>query len=267
MKHIFILLLLTFYSYAYDAFISPEELKNSLKDEKLVLLDVSSLAMYEKSHIAGALHADISKFTKSNYARLASAQSKNVQNQFKKLGINRDSHVVIYSRSSDEDFLNSTFLAFTMIEHGFENISILEGGYMAWVFKYHTLVSSKKSSAKKKGTYKIKYNPTFSVGLEYIKTQQQNIVVVDGSDKVDSSKIFTDISYIIDRSYKDNFFDDFTLRSDDNLESFRSKLDLFNNKKIIVYDENIFKASTNWYILYKKFNFKNVKILTALKDK
>ncbi|MDT8337993.1 MAG: rhodanese-like domain-containing protein [Sulfurimonas sp.] len=261
MKHLLALILLSLYSYAYDAFITPDKLKDSLSDEKIVLLDVSPLDMYSTSHIKGAIHADISKFSKSDYERLASAYSKNVQKEIINLGINPDSHVVIYSRNSYENLQNSTYLAFVLAEHGFENISILEGGYIAWVFKYHTLVSSKRSSAKEDGSYKIKHNPNFLVELDYIKSNSRNITIVDSSNKLQSPELFSDISYTIDRDYRDNFFDDLTLRDEDELREFVSKLSLIKDKDIVVYDETIFEASVNWYILYQKFGFKNIKIL------
>jgi thiosulfate/3-mercaptopyruvate sulfurtransferase len=240
MKYLLALLLLTFYTYASDAFIAPDSLKELLKDEKLVLLDVSS--MYDTSHIAGALYADVSKFTKSRYGRLASAYSKNVQKEIINLGINPNSHVVIYSRNSYDEFQNATYLAFVLIEHGFENISILDGGYMAWVFEYHTLVSSKKSSAKDDGTYEIKHNPNLLIESEYINRNSRNIAVVE-------------------RDYRDNFYDDLTLRGKDELNEFASELSPLKDKEIAVHNESIFKASINWYILYKKLGFKNVKIL------
>lgn len=257
MKHILTLLLLTFYSYAYDAFITPDKLKDILKEERVILLDVSD--MYDKSHIKGALYADVSKFKKSKYERLAALYSKNVQKEITALGINPDSHIVIYSRNSCDDLQNSTYLAYILTEHGFENISILEGGYMAWVFKYHSLVSSKKTSSKKKGSYIIKHNPNLLVGMNYINNNSRNITVVDGSDKLQSQELFSNVSYVVDRDYRDNFFEDLTLRHEDELSEFASKFSL--SRDIVIYDETIFKASVNWYILYKQFGFKNVKIL------
>lgn len=239
MRYLLTLLLLTFYTYASDAFITPDRLKELLKDEKLVLLDVSS--MYETSHITGALYADVSKFTKSKYERLASAYSKNVQKEIKELGIDPDSHVVIYSRSSDDEFQKATYLAFVLIEHGFENISILDGGYMAWVFEYHDLVSSKKSSAKDDGTYEIKHNPNFLINAHYIDQNVYNVTVLK-------------------KEYRDNFFDDLTLRSEDALNEFVFNLSSEKDKEIAVHEETLFEASVNWYLLYQKFGFKNTKI-------
>ncbi len=239
MKYLLTLLLLTFYTYASDAFITPDRLKELLKDERLVLLDVSS--MYETSHITGALYADVSKFTKSKYERLASAYSKNVQKEIIELGINTDSHVVIYSRNSYDEFQKATYLAFVLIEHGFENISILDGGYMAWVFEYHDLVSSKKSSAKDDGTYEIKHNPNFLINAHYIDQNVYNVTVLK-------------------KEYRDNFFDDLTLRSENALNEFVFNLSSEKDKEIAVHEETLFEASVNWYLLYQKFGFKNTRI-------
>ena len=40
-------------------------------------------------------------------------------------------------------------------------------------------------------------------------------------------------------------------------------LNLSENDNIVVYAENIFQASMEWYLLYKVMNFKNVKIYEA----
>lgn len=240
MKYILISLLLAFNAIAYDAFITPLELKNSLKSSNLILLDVSSLSSYKESHIDGALHADISKFIKSEHARMALGFSQRVQKELIKLGINENSDVVIYSRNQKADQLNSSYLAFILIQHGFENVTILNGGYMAWVFKYHDLVSEDKSEASKKGTFEIKYNPSLLLGGEYKTEESQKLISFE---------------------YKELFFDDLTLRSDLELrESFIDKLDLKSDKEIVVFGDTIFSASMNWYILYKKFGFKNTKI-------
>lgn len=236
MKHLLISLLLTFNAIAYDAFIAPHELRNTLKDPELILLDVSNRSDYERSHIAGALHLDISKFIKSKHARMAVSFSQRVQKELSKLGINENSKVVIYTRNQKDDYLNSTYLAFMLAQHGFENVTILDGGYMAWVFKYHDLISSKESKPSKDGGFEIKYSSSLLVSKE-------------PKQKLISFKL------------KELFFDDFTLRSDSSLrETLIDKFDLNNEDEIFVSAETIFEASPAWYILYKNFGFKNTKI-------
>jgi thiosulfate/3-mercaptopyruvate sulfurtransferase len=241
MKHLLISLLLTFNAIAYDAFIAPHELKNILKDQNLILLDVSSHSEYEYSHISGALHLDISKFIKSKHSRMALNFSKKVQKELTNLGVNKNSKIVIYARNKKQDSLNSTYLAFILIQHGFEDITILDGGYMSWVFKHHDLISSKETKVSKDGTFEIKYNPALLLSAEY-KTE--------GSQK------------LISFEHKDLFFDDFTLRSDSELrENLIEKFALNSEDEILISAETIFEASPTWYIFYKKFGFKNARIL------
>ncbi|MFA5235165.1 MAG: rhodanese-like domain-containing protein [Sulfurimonas sp.] len=243
MKHLLISLLLTFNAIAYDAFIAPHELRNTLKDPELILLDVSNRSDYEHSHLAGALHLDISKFIKSKHARMAVSFSQRVQKELSRLGINENSKVVIYTRNQKDDCLNSTYLAFMLAQHGFENVTILDGGYMAWVFKYHDSISTKESKPSKDGTFEIKHNSSLSV-------------IGEPKQKLISLKL------------KELFFDDFTLRSDGELrENLIGKFNLNNEDEIFVSAETIFEASPTWYILYKKFGFKNTKIYDVSLEK
>lgn len=241
MKHLLISLLLTFNAIAYDAFIAPHELKNILKEQNLILLDVSSHSEYEYSHISGALHLDISKFIKSKHSRMALNFSKKVQKELTNLGVNKNSKIVIYARNKKQDSLNSTYLAFILIQHGFEDITILDGGYMAWVFKHHDLISSKETKPSKDGTFEIKYNPALLLNPEYKTEWSQKLISFE---------------------HKDLFFDDFTLRSDSELrENLIEKFALNSEDEILISAETIFEASPTWYIFYKKFGFKNAKIL------
>ena len=243
MKHIFLFLLLFFNAMAYEAFITPSQLKSSLDNKNLILLDVSPIESYNTSHIKGALHLDISKFIRSKYKRIAVDFSKDVHKEIKKLGINKNSYIVIYSRRSDKEQLYSTYLAFTLVQHGFENISILDGGYMAWVFKFYNLVSSKKSSPKKDTTSKISYNATLFADSSYKDKKSKEVIFIDG------------------KNYKEYFLNDFTLKSDEVLKKyFIDTLDLDSSKEIVIDDEDMLRATANWYILYKKFGFTKTKI-------
>ncbi|MBW6489049.1 rhodanese-like domain-containing protein [Sulfurimonas sp.] len=241
MKHLLISLLLTFNAIAYDAFIKPHELKNILKEQNLILLDISKRSAYEYSHVNGALHLDISIFIKDKQTRMADNFSKNVQKELTKLGINKNSKVVIYTRNQKQDSLNSTYLAFILIQHGFEDVTILDGGYMAWVFKYHDFISTKESKPSKDGTFEIKYNPSLLISNEHKTEKSQKLISFEHTDL---------------------FFDDFTLRSDSELrENLIEKFALNSEDEILISAETVFEASPTWYIFYKKFGFKNAKIL------
>jgi 3-mercaptopyruvate sulfurtransferase SseA len=155
MKNILIILFFIINLNAHDTFVKPSELNNMLKDEKLVLLDVSSLASYKKSHIVDALHVNINHFIADKYSEKEFILSEIVQSKIKLFGIDNDSKVVIYSKNRKKAKQDSNFLASLLIKYGFKNVAILEGGYMAWVFEYSFLVSSKKTTPPNDGTFKV----------------------------------------------------------------------------------------------------------------
>ena len=267
MKYILLSLFLVINTYAYDAFISTSELKTNLNNPKLVILDVNSKESYDKSHIQGALHVDITKFTSKEENITSLLSSIWTQRRLEKLGIEKGSSVVIYARSQEQ--LNASYFAMILILSGFENISILDGGYMTWTFKYNRLVSSEKSSAKSDDSFEIKLNNTILVNTNYVEDNLYNAQLVDSRDtpyyfgtrKLLSSKHFGHIPSAKSSFYKDKFLDDLTLRKDADLEDiFILGLELEEEKDIIVYGDSVFDASMNWYILYKKLGFKNAKI-------
>jgi len=267
MKYILFFLLLTINTYAYEAFISAPELKANLDNQKLVILDVNSKESYEKSHIQNALHVDITKFKDSQKNIYTILESMWTQRRLEKLGIEKDSDVVIYARSDQQ--LNASYFAMILILSGFENISILDGGYMTWTFKYNRLVSNEKSSAKSDDSYEININKTILVNTNYVQRSIDNAYIIDsrdtpyyfGTKKLLTSKHFGHIPSAKSSFYKDKFLDDLTIRKDSDIEDiFLLGLELDTDKDIIVYGDSVFDASMNWYILYRKLGFKNAKI-------
>ena len=275
MKYILSILFLVVNSFAYDAFITVDTLKENLENKKLVILDVNSKSDYDKSHIIGALHVELSEFINTKDALKPLPLAKNVEKQLQKLGINNDSQIVIYSRSSEQEQLSSSYLAFVLILHGFNNVSILDGGYMSWVFKHNRLVSSETSKMVKKSNY----DPFVSiedksliVTKEYIQSNLENIKILDsrstshyfGTTKSLDIKKFGHIPNAKSSYYKDKFLSDLTLRSTEELDDiFILGLSLHRENDVIIYGDSIFSASMNWFILYQQLGFKNTKIYEA----
>lgn len=272
MRYILTLVFLAINIFAYDAFISVDKLKENLDNEKLIVLDVNSKADYEKSHIIGALHVEIKDFIDNKSSIDEVSFAKRLQKAFTNLGINDDSAVVIYSRSNDADLLNSSYLAFTFIQNGFNNVSILNGGYMAWVFKYNRLVSSEYPEDIEDGNYKIITDNTFFVDTDFIKDNLNKIQLIDsrespyyfGTKKSLEIKNFGHIPNAKSSFYKDKFLNDFSLRSDDEIDTiFIKGLEITKARDIVVYADDKLSAIMNWYILYQKLGFVNTKIYEA----
>lgn len=272
---LFLILSLSFFTLlASDAFITPSELKNSLKDKNLIIIDVADALMYKESHIKGAINANVSKFInqdpENKYSLMNSTQV--IQKELRELGINEDSKVVIYSHNTDKGILDSSYLAFILIYSGFDNLSILNGGYMAWVFENERLTSSIASDSKDEGNIIVKPKEHLLASRDTLQSALASTIVLDarspqmyfGTERSDNVSSIGHISYAKSSFYKDKFLRDGTLRDNQELdEIFIYGHGLKNSDDVIVYGDSALSASMEFYILYKHMGFKNTKLYEA----
>ncbi len=255
------------------AFISPMELKKILNDSNTIIIDTDSSKIYNKGHINNAINVNIHNFIKEelNPYHLMKSNSS-IKNRIIDLGINKDSKVIIYSHNIDTTELNSSYLAFILITFGFENVSILNGGYMAWVFENERLVSSESFSAKDDGNFIPKKNQNIIVTQDYVLNNIANSKMLDardsmyyyGTHKSPKTKAYGHIPNAKSSYYGNKFYIDKTLREKNELnEIYFQGFNLNKDEEVIVYADNIFVASMEWYILYKSMGFKNAKIYEA----
>ncbi len=272
MKYLLILAISFFNLTASDAFITPSELKKSLEDKNLIMIDVAESSIYKISHIKGAINADISKFiNKENLFSLMNP-AEIIQNELKALGINSNSKIVIYSHNTKIGILNSSYLAFILIYSGFENISLLNGGYMAWIFENELLTSSLTPDAKEYGDFIIKINPNILASCEMVQDNLASITMLDarspqkyyGVERSDRVAALGHISYAKSSFYMNKFLRDSSLREQKELDKiYINGYGLNSSDEIIVYSDSALGASMEFYILYKEMGFKNTKIYEA----
>jgi len=273
MKYFLILSLSIISLLASEAFINPSELKHSLDDKKLIVIDVADLAIYKQGHIEGALHCDVNKFIKKEnnpYSLMDS--TKIIEQELRKLGINQDSKVVIYAYNTQKGILNTSYLAFILLYSGFENLSILDGGYMAWVFENELLTSSIKSTAQDEGNIVVNINPNLLASMEEVHKNLASTPVLDarsaqmyyGTERSTGVATVGHISHAKSSYYGDKFLRDSTLREQKELdEIYIYGHGLKESDEVIVYGDNAFTASMEFYILYKHMGFKNTKLYEA----
>jgi len=273
MKYIFIILTFSFNLLAMEAFVTPKELAKVLNNKNTIVLDVDKLAAYNKGHINGAIHVDISSFLRIEQNPYKLMKSDNtIKDKIIDLGINEDSKVVIYSHNTEYGNLNSSYLAFILITFGFENVSILDGGFMSWVFENERLVSSKSSKGKDDGNFIPSKNTDIIVDKKYVLDNISKTAILDareskyyyGTHKSNNTQKFGHIKSAKSSYYGDKFLVDGTLREKNELNDiYYIGFDLKQNQDIIIYADDVFKASMEWYLLYKVMKFKQVKIYEA----
>ncbi|MBL0708634.1 MAG: thiosulfate sulfurtransferase [Sulfurimonas sp.] len=269
MKYILLLTLGFFSLSASQAFITTGELKKNFNEKNLILIDIAEYSIYEKSHIKGAIHSDISKFIEKESKKNKLISNKLIQEEIEDLGINTNSKVVIYSHNKAEGILNASYLAFILVYSGFENVSILDGGYLSWVFENELFISSLPEDDIQEGNFTISIQEHLISDAISIQNNLNSLAIIDARSPelyygIKRSKNTTragHIKYAKSAFYNYNFLTDTTLREKNELDMiYIDGHKLKKDDEIVVYSDSIFSASMQWYILYKEMGFKNTKI-------
>jgi thiosulfate/3-mercaptopyruvate sulfurtransferase len=123
--------------------VSVEWLKDHLADPGLVVLDIRSAIdgggaeAYAKGHIPGALHSDYDRGgwrTTRNGIPFMLPSVAQLEKLIGELGIDEDSRVVVVPAGvSATDFGSAARIYWTLKVAGVTKLSILDGGYAAWV--------------------------------------------------------------------------------------------------------------------------------------
>jgi thiosulfate/3-mercaptopyruvate sulfurtransferase len=267
----FILLLISLQLFATQkAFVTTSELAELLENDQVVLLDASTRDSYKISHILHSRHIDVKKLIKTlDSGALRIADTQTVQSYLQTIGVDKTTPIVIYARNTQEELLNSSYVAFVLLYYGFENVSLLDGGYMQWVFENELLVSSLLSEDYEENKSLILNKPKdFAVDTEYIYEHLESVTLLDtrepdiyyGVKKLPEIKSFGHIPHAMSSYFQYNFLHDSMLRSMDELEAIYSKGHKLKDEEIIVYGTSLFDASMTWYILYSHLGYKNVKL-------
>jgi len=250
-------------------FITPMELKNILDNKDAIIFDTDDLSIYNKGHINGAIHVDVKSFTygERNPYKLMKSDSI-IKDKIINLGVNKKSKVIIYAHNTQSGNLNSSYLAFILITFGFENVSILDGGYMAWVIEYDLLVNKTNVEIDDEGDINL-IPKNISVDAKYLKENIGRNFILDaratpyyyGTKIAKNIKTQGHIPQAKSSFYKNKFLKDGTIRSDDELNDiYIHGFRLSKDDNIIVYGESVYDAVVEWYIVYQKMGFKNAKL-------
>ena len=145
-------LFFTLKSYAAEPLISVDWLKSNLSNEKLIVLDIrnkidgGSKDAFEVSHIPTAVY---SNYLEDGWRTTVDGivgklpPLKDLEILIGGLGINNDSHVIVVPGGvSSTDFGSAARVFWTFKVLGHNNVSILDGGYAAWIGQLPTQIET-----------------------------------------------------------------------------------------------------------------------------
>lgn len=171
--------------------IRTTELLKIYKRENLVLVDASNnpRSSYKKQHLDGALFVDVNteladiKEDLSNGGRHPLPDLKDFSETLSKLGITRDSHVIVYD---DKNGSNAAARFWWMLRSvGHEKVQVLDGGFQA-AEQAGFPINSKLVTPKTTGTYVAeKWElPLADISEVEEVSQDENYLVIDVRDSV-----------------------------------------------------------------------------------
>ena len=275
MKLFLSLLFSVVYLFSSEAFISSEDLKQKLSNTDLVLIDTTDAKTFAKGHIPHAVQVDISKFRYwVNKTYLLMKSSKEIQELARNLGINKNSEVIIYGHNKNKELLKASYIALALIINGFENVTILNGGYGDWMYEYEDEndASTTKIFRPQHGNFKANVNKNILVDRAYVQKnigkvpmiEARPLVYFTGEKKSNGVKRLGHITGASSSYWRDKFNLDDSLRSDEVIKNiFLKKNKLTPKKEVIAYCTGGLEASMNWYLLTQYLGFKDVKIYDA----
>jgi len=268
MKHTLFLLLSAAYLFASDAYISAEALAEKINEKNILLLDVTDKENYEIGHIPNAVRVEVEDFRKPVIMHRRMRSPEQVQEVMRSLGINNDTDIVIYEHGKEKELLKSTYIALALITHGAKNVTILDGGYDAWLSENPKLIST-ETPAVKKGNFNAKFNNGIIVELDYVKSKIAKIPMLDarppryyyGSLLSGGVERYGHIPHATSSFWGDKFHTDKTIRDSEELDEIVIQSNNLNTEdEVILYCTGGLETSANWYILSQHMGFKNAKI-------
>lgn len=133
--------------------VEPEMLAALLNDKMVVVLDArfslsnprEGRALFEKSHIPGAVYADLEEDLSGDCipgqtGRHPLPDPEVFSQTMRRWGISEDSHVVIYDDGSHAMAARAWWL---LRWAGMKKVSLLHGGIKAWLAEHHSVTSAK----------------------------------------------------------------------------------------------------------------------------
>eukprot|EP01156_Anaeramoeba_ignava_P003772 Anaeramoba_ignava/a224538_15.p1 GENE.a224538_15~~a224538_15.p1 ORF type:complete len:355 (+),score=127.05 a224538_15:21-1085(+) len=224
-------------------FVSTNWLKDNIKNSNVIVVDCRGDLMdpkkgkqdYLKGHIPGSIFIDGEKELLGKLGKHGGRHPFPNMNDFKKaienLGIDYYSHIVSYG------FFATRFL-FMLQSFGFNNVSILDGGYDEWIKKGNEIDSNIPS----RKPVKINGNDEKSdliVDMKYVSDNLNKIILVDSRDSQRYNGIHEPIDKVagkipgsINFFFKNNYDQNGKLKSIDELKMiYKDLLEMIKNGK------------------------------------
>jgi thiosulfate/3-mercaptopyruvate sulfurtransferase len=248
-----------------DALVSTQWLNQHKNDSNLRVILVGN---EQKSFIPNSTATSIKEWRKKSGKHLVLRDQKEIEALIQRLGVNKDSKVVLYSTAKNrKSLLFSSYVYWALNVYGVKNVSILDGGLKAWVSEKLPTVS--KSSQYPKSNYKAETDFSISINIDEVKRSIGKVTMLDarphkqyfGLESSNGVKRLGHIKDAISYPWVYSIDDQFKVIDTKTLQSvFADGLKIQKDQNLIVYCTGGLETSFNFFVLHGVLGFKNVKL-------
>jgi len=272
MKHILIIAALAASVFSMEALVPAAWLQAKTGDKNLVIVDISDREVYEKEgHISSAVHTTIEEWRSNNGTFLAVRPAAEIEKVMRKMGIDNDSTVVIYSRiQTPKDFLKTSYLYWVMKYYGLENVGLLDGGLNQWIREKRAVTTALPTPES--GSFAAKADPARVADRAYVASRIGKTPMIDarppefyfGIENSPGVKRSGHIEGAMSYFWKYSVDAEYRLKTPEELASlFADGLGLKKEKEVIVYCTGGLETSYNYFVLSGVLGYTNVKLYDA----
>ena len=169
-------------SFSMPKLVSPEWLKENLKDPDLVILEFSDSQSYlVEGHIPGARLTEKEdwRIMDERTGALVKKPIEEYEKLFRRWGINNSSKVVLYYKGNKMNEILGTVYAYWIFHLlGHEKVALLDGGWSAWVKKKYPV--SYEDPEVREGKFKANYDPSKEIDADYLLKNIGKKPIIDG---------------------------------------------------------------------------------------
>ena len=252
----------------------------NLDNENVVLIDLrnkidkGSYETYLDGHIPSSLHSDYLKdgwrVGRDDVVGLLPSEA-DFEALARKLGVSAGSHVVLIPAGvNSTDFGSSARAYWTFKVFGHDKVSILNGGYAAWVAAYPGQIETGAPVAPVPGDFVARFQPQGYVSMEQVAALVESkgkTTLLDGRNEAQfygeakhpkatnpgripgAQMLFQETAYDVETN---------KLKSVDELQTLYAAVDA--GQPVISYCNTGHWAATNWFVLSEVLGRKDVKL-------
>lgn len=252
----------------------------NLDNENVVLIDLrnkidkGSYETYLDGHIPSSLHSDYLKdgwrVGRDDVVGLLPTEAE-FEALARKLGVSAGSHVVLIPAGvNSTDFGSSARAYWTFKVFGHDKVSILNGGYAAWVAAYPGQIETGAPVAPAPGDFVARFQPQGYVSMEQVAALVESkgkTTLLDGRNEAQfygeakhpkatnpgripgAQMLFQETAYDVETN---------KLKSVDELQTLYAAVDA--GQPVISYCNTGHWAATNWFVLSEVLGRKDVKL-------